>query len=80
MVYRRILLCSGINGERWGVRDAWGYKFELYVWEFQRWLTEHKCVWVHNIETGKYFQWNGFSLGILKKAVQPYLLQAAGRQ
>lgn len=55
-------------------------KFELYVSEFQSGLTEHRFAWVHNIETDEFFEWNGFSLGTLKKAVQPYLLQAAVRQ
>ena len=55
-------------------------KFQLLVSDFRRGLTRHRFAWVHNIETDEYFEWNGFSLGILKKAVQPYLLQAAVRQ
>ena len=51
-------------------------KFELYISEFHRGLTRHRFAWVHNIETDEYFEWKGFSLGTLKKAIRPYLLQA----
>ena len=51
-------------------------KFHLHVSFFMRGLTKHRTVWVKNYETEDIWEWSGFSLSPLKRAMQ-YHLNAA---
>lgn len=45
-------------------------KYRLYVSMFERGLTEHRTVWVKAYETNHVFEWNGYTLGPVKEAVE----------
>lgn len=48
-------------------------KFHLHVSFFMRGLTKHRTVWVKNYETEDIWEWSGFSLSPLKRAMQYHL-------
>lgn len=50
-------------------------KFLFHISLYQRSL-KHRTVWVKNLQTEEIFEWNGFSLGPFKRAMQPYLVNA----
>lgn len=56
--------------------DSEDGRFHLYVSYFERGLTQHRYAFVKNYETEEVFEWRGFNLSPLKKAVAPYLLRA----
>ncbi|MCI5640385.1 MAG: hypothetical protein MR316_05310 [Lachnospiraceae bacterium] len=50
--------------------------FRLHISYFMRGLTQHRTVWVKNYETEDIWEWSGFSLSPLKRAMQHYLNSA----
>lgn len=64
---------AGLTFRRMDSEDG---RFHLYVSYFERGLTQHRYAFVKNYETEEVFEWRGFNLSPLKKAVAPYLLRA----
>lgn len=54
--------------------DSEDGKYKLYVSMFKRGLTEHRTVWVKAYETNHIFEWNGYTLGPIKEAVEGKLV------
>lgn len=50
--------------------------YRLWVSAFERGITSHRTAWVKDYATERVYQWEGYSLGPLKRAVQFYLNQA----
>lgn len=54
-------------------------KYRLYVSMFERGLTEHRTVWVKNYNTKQVFEWNGYTLGPIREAVEKKLVMRSMR-
>lgn len=69
---------KAIKGSHFFISGDWESsdgKFLFHISLYQRSL-KHRTVWVKNLQTEEIFEWNGFSLGPFKRAMQPYLVNA----